>query len=102
MTGSSQQGHRPPGPMRRQGGCSPSTTARRGSGPPAVFRSRAAGTRKLTQAHQLWWDRGMYLASTPEANDLLERNPLALLIGMLLDQHMVVRTLATVQVPRNS
>jgi hypothetical protein len=44
----------------------------------------------------------MYLASTPEANDLLERNPLALLIGMLLDQHMVVRTLATVQVPRNS
>jgi len=30
----------------------------------------------------------MYLASTPEANDLLERNPLALLIGMLLDQQI--------------
>jgi len=39
---------------------------------------------------------------TPEANDLLERNPLALLIGMLLDQQIVVRTLATVEVPQGS
>jgi hypothetical protein len=31
----------------------------------------------------------MYLAFTPEANELLERDPLALLIGMLLDQHVV-------------
>jgi uncharacterized HhH-GPD family protein len=30
----------------------------------------------------------MYLASTPEANDLLERDALALLIGMLLDQQI--------------
>jgi uncharacterized HhH-GPD family protein len=30
----------------------------------------------------------MHLATTPEANDLLERNPLALLIGMLLDQQI--------------
>ena len=44
----------------------------------------------------------MYLATTPKANRLLENSPLALLIAMLLDQHMVVRTLATVQVPRNS
>ena len=44
----------------------------------------------------------MYLASTPEANDLLEGNPLALLIGMLLDQQIVVRTLATVEVPQGS
>jgi len=44
----------------------------------------------------------MHLATTPEANDLLERNPLALLIGMLLDQQIVVRTLATVEVPQGS
>jgi uncharacterized HhH-GPD family protein len=30
----------------------------------------------------------MYLASTPEANELLERDPLALLIGMMLDQQI--------------
>jgi uncharacterized HhH-GPD family protein len=30
----------------------------------------------------------MYLASTDAANDLLERDPLALLIGMLLDQQV--------------
>ena len=30
----------------------------------------------------------MYLATTPEANDLLETSPLALLIGMLLDQQI--------------
>ena len=30
----------------------------------------------------------MYLASTPEANELLESDPLALLIGMLLDQQI--------------
>ena len=30
----------------------------------------------------------MYLASTPEANELLDRDPLALLIGMLLDQQI--------------
>jgi uncharacterized HhH-GPD family protein len=30
----------------------------------------------------------MYLASTPEANGLLEADPLALLIGMLLDQQI--------------
>jgi len=30
----------------------------------------------------------MYLASTPAANALLERDPLALLIGMLLDQQI--------------
>ena len=32
--------------------------------------------------------KGMYLASTEQANDLLERDPLALLIGMLLDQQI--------------
>ena len=36
----------------------------------------------------MWWDLGMYLATTPEANDLLETNSLALLIGMLLDQQI--------------
>lgn len=30
----------------------------------------------------------MYLASTPEANELLERDPLALLLGMMLDQQI--------------
>jgi uncharacterized HhH-GPD family protein len=30
----------------------------------------------------------LYLATTPEANDLLERDPLARLIGMLLDQQI--------------
>ncbi|MDT4893492.1 MAG: hypothetical protein QOE97_2527 [Pseudonocardiales bacterium] len=30
----------------------------------------------------------MYLATTPAANELLEREPLALLIGMLLDQQI--------------
>jgi uncharacterized HhH-GPD family protein len=30
----------------------------------------------------------MYLASTDEANDLLERDPLALLLGMMLDQQI--------------
>jgi uncharacterized HhH-GPD family protein len=30
----------------------------------------------------------MYLATTPEANQLLEQDPLALLIGMLLDQQI--------------
>ena len=59
---------------------------------PSVCRSSAAATKRLTQAHPLWWDRDMYLASTPEANDLLERNPLALLIAMVLDQHSAART----------
>jgi uncharacterized HhH-GPD family protein len=36
----------------------------------------------------LWWDRSMYLATTSGANELLERDPLALLIGMLLDQQI--------------
>jgi hypothetical protein len=31
----------------------------------------------------------MFLATTPEANELLERDPFALLIGMLLDQRVV-------------
>jgi uncharacterized HhH-GPD family protein len=39
-------------------------------------------------ATPLWWDRYMYLAWTDEANKLLEREPLALLIGMLLDQQI--------------
>jgi hypothetical protein len=39
----------------------------------------------------------MHLATTDAGNELLARDPLALLIGMLLDQHMAVRTLATVQ-----
>jgi hypothetical protein len=30
----------------------------------------------------------MHLAYTPEANALLEKDPLALLIGMLLDQQI--------------
>jgi len=30
----------------------------------------------------------MHLATTPEANDLLDRDPLALLVGMLLDQQV--------------
>ena len=34
----------------------------------------------------------MYLAYTPEANELLVDDPLALLIGMLLDQQSVART----------
>jgi uncharacterized HhH-GPD family protein len=33
-------------------------------------------------------DRNMYLATTEAANELLERDPLALLIGMLLDQQI--------------
>jgi len=37
-------------------------------------------------------NRGMHLAYTPEANALLADDPLALLIGMLLDQQSVVRT----------
>ena len=44
----------------------------------------------------------VHLATTREANDLLARDPLALLIGMLLDQQIVVRTLATVEVPQGS
>jgi uncharacterized HhH-GPD family protein len=36
----------------------------------------------------MWWDRRMYLASTEAANALLERDALALLIGMLLDQQV--------------
>jgi uncharacterized HhH-GPD family protein len=36
----------------------------------------------------MWWDRGMHLATTREANDLLANDPLALLIGMLLDQQI--------------
>ena len=59
---------------------------------PSVCRSWTAGTRKLTQAHPLWWDRTMYLATTPKANRLLENSPLALLIAMLLDQHSAART----------
>jgi uncharacterized HhH-GPD family protein len=35
-----------------------------------------------------WWDGAMYLASTDAANDLLERDPLALLLGMMLDQQI--------------
>jgi hypothetical protein len=34
----------------------------------------------------------MHLAYTPEANALLADDPLALLIGMLLDQQSVART----------
>ncbi len=41
----------------------------------------------------LWWDRFIYLATTDAANELLARDPLALLIGMLLDQQMWLRTL---------
>ena len=36
----------------------------------------------------MWWDQIVYLATTPEANDFLQDNPLALLIGMLLDQQI--------------
>jgi uncharacterized HhH-GPD family protein len=36
----------------------------------------------------MWWDRGMYLATTEPANELLARDPLALLIAMLLDQQI--------------
>jgi uncharacterized HhH-GPD family protein len=36
----------------------------------------------------MWWDHGMYLATTAAANELLEHDPLALLIGMLLDQQI--------------
>lgn len=32
----------------------------------------------------------MYLATTPHGNDLLDRDPLALLIGMLLDQQVTM------------
>jgi hypothetical protein len=31
----------------------------------------------------------LHLATTPEANELLAQDPLALLVGMLLDQHVV-------------
>jgi uncharacterized HhH-GPD family protein len=34
------------------------------------------------------FDRCMFLATTPEANDLLEHDPFARLIGMLLDQQI--------------
>jgi uncharacterized HhH-GPD family protein len=36
----------------------------------------------------MWWDLRMYLASTPQANRLLDDSPLALLVGMLLDQQI--------------
>jgi uncharacterized HhH-GPD family protein len=36
----------------------------------------------------MWCDLTMYLASTPQANALLEKDPFALLIGMLLDQQI--------------
>jgi uncharacterized HhH-GPD family protein len=36
----------------------------------------------------VWWDRRMFLATTDEANALLEHEPLAVLIGMLLDQQI--------------
>jgi uncharacterized HhH-GPD family protein len=36
----------------------------------------------------MWWDRGMRLATTDAGNELLEHDPLALLIGMLLDQQI--------------
>ena len=39
----------------------------------------------VTVVRSLWWDRFMYLATTDAANGLLARDPLALLIGMLLD-----------------
>ena len=35
-----------------------------------------------------WFDDAMHLAYTPEANELLATSPLALLIGMLLDQQI--------------
>jgi uncharacterized HhH-GPD family protein len=37
---------------------------------------------------QVWCDLSMYLASTPAANELLEHDPLALLLGMMLDQQI--------------
>jgi uncharacterized HhH-GPD family protein len=36
----------------------------------------------------MWWDVLMQLATTDEANALLEADPLALLVGMLLDQQI--------------
>jgi len=42
----------------------------------------------VTVVRSLWWDRFMYLATTDAANGLLARDPLALLIGMLLDQQI--------------
>jgi hypothetical protein len=36
----------------------------------------------------MWCDRDMYLATTDSANKLLQDEPLALLIGMLLDQQI--------------
>ena len=37
---------------------------------------------------RVWWDSDMYLATTEGANELLTDDPLALLIGMLLDQQI--------------
>ncbi len=42
----------------------------------------------VTVVGSLWWDRFMYLATTDAANELLARDPLALLVGMLLDQQI--------------
>jgi uncharacterized HhH-GPD family protein len=36
----------------------------------------------------MWWDADMHLATTPAGNDLLEHDPLARLVGMLLDQQI--------------
>jgi uncharacterized HhH-GPD family protein len=42
----------------------------------------------IAPASGLWCDRVMYLAYNEKANELLEAEPLALLIGMLLDQQI--------------
>ncbi|MGI8677926.1 MAG: HhH-GPD-type base excision DNA repair protein [Jatrophihabitans sp.] len=42
----------------------------------------------VRNAHSLWWDRCMFLATTEQANALLDQDPLALLVGMLLDQQI--------------
>jgi uncharacterized HhH-GPD family protein len=49
-------------------------------------KSPRAATRRSTCP--LWWDRPMFLATTDEANELLGTEPLAVLIGMLLDQQI--------------
>ena len=40
----------------------------------------------------MWSDHGMFLATTEAGNELLRSEPLALLIGMLLDQQIEART----------
>jgi len=56
--------------------------------PESPMMTRIRRVRRGPAAPQVCFDRCMFLATTPEANELLERDPFARLIGMLLDQQI--------------